>query len=184
MSCIFCSVDEGPYSRTRKLDYVVDVDYLMKWFDEVARIKGKGLEAHLYGQGEPLIYPFRVELVQALREHPNVSVISMQSRLFNKEKCKFNDREVHESVECDNVGELKNYVLHYAYENIEEFIDKQNRYSSIGAKPNKIKAIFSPYWTFFKIYFLKFGFLDGWMGFVIARLYSEYTFWKYIKGKK
>ncbi len=79
LSCIFCSVDEGPYSRTRKLDYVVDIDYLMKWFDEVARIKGKGLEAHLDGQGEPLIYPFRVELVQALREHPNVSVISMQS---------------------------------------------------------------------------------------------------------
>jgi uncharacterized Fe-S cluster-containing radical SAM superfamily enzyme len=79
VSCVFCSVDEGPYSRTRKLDYVVDIDYLMKWFDEVARIKGKGLEAHLDGQGEPLIYPFRVELVQALREHPNVSVISMQS---------------------------------------------------------------------------------------------------------
>ncbi len=79
LSCIFCSVDEGPYSRTRKLDYVVDIDYLMKWFDDVARMKGKGLEAHLDGQGEPLIYPFRVELVQALREHPNVSVISMQS---------------------------------------------------------------------------------------------------------
>ncbi len=79
LSCVFCSVDEGPYSRTRKLDYVVDIDYLMKWFDEVARIKGKGLEAHLDGQGEPLIYPFRVELVEALREHPNVSVISMQS---------------------------------------------------------------------------------------------------------
>ena len=79
LSCIFCSVDEGPYSRTRKLDYVVDIDYLMKWFDDVARMKGKGLEAHLDGQGEPLIYPFRVELVQALRKHPNVSVISMQS---------------------------------------------------------------------------------------------------------
>lgn len=37
LSCVFCSVDEGPYSRTRKLDYVVDIDYLMKWFDEVAR---------------------------------------------------------------------------------------------------------------------------------------------------
>lgn len=79
LSCVFCSVDEGPYSRTRKLDYVVDIDYLMKWFDEVARMKGKGLEAHLDGQGEPLLYPFRVELVQALRGHPNVSVISMQS---------------------------------------------------------------------------------------------------------
>jgi uncharacterized Fe-S cluster-containing radical SAM superfamily enzyme len=79
LSCIFCSVDEGPYSRTRKIDYVVDVDYLVKWFNDVARMKGKNLEAHLDGQGEPLIYPFRVELVQALRENPNVSVISMQS---------------------------------------------------------------------------------------------------------
>ncbi|AFK23071.1 radical SAM protein [Pyrococcus sp. ST04] len=79
LSCIFCSVDEGPYSRTRKLDFVVDIDYLMKWFDWVAQQKGKGLEAHLDAQGEPLIYPFIVELVQALRDHPNVSVISMQS---------------------------------------------------------------------------------------------------------
>ncbi|AEH24052.1 radical SAM protein [Pyrococcus yayanosii] len=79
MSCIFCSVDEGPYSRTRALDFVVDVEYLMKWFDWVAREKGKGLEAHLDAQGEPLLYPFIVELVQALRDHPHVSVISMQS---------------------------------------------------------------------------------------------------------
>ena len=102
-------------------------------------------------------------------------------RFFNKKKCKFNENIVHESVECENVGVLKNYFLHYAYESIEEFIDKQNRYSSLGAKPNKIKAIFSPFWTFFRIYFLKLGFLDGWAGFVIAKLYSEYTFWKYIK---
>ncbi|NJE75764.1 radical SAM protein [Thermococcus sp. ES12] len=95
LSCIFCSVDEGPYSRTRKLDYVVDIDYLMKWFDEVARIKGRGLEAHLDGQGEPLLYPFRVELVQALREHPNVSVISMQSN-----GTLLNDRLVEELAEA------------------------------------------------------------------------------------
>ena len=79
LSCIFCSVDEGPYSRTRMLDFVVDVDYLMRWFNDIAEIKGKGLEAHLDGQGEPLLYPFTVELVQTLHEHPNVSVISMQS---------------------------------------------------------------------------------------------------------
>ncbi|MBO8174845.1 MAG: radical SAM protein [Thermococcus sp.] len=79
LSCVFCSVDEGPYSRSRRIDYVVDVDYLMKWFDEVARFKGKGLEAHLDGQGEPLLYPFIVELVQTLKEHPNVDIVSMQS---------------------------------------------------------------------------------------------------------
>lgn len=79
LSCIFCSVDEGPYSRTRKLDYVVDVDYLLSWFDRVAEVKGRGLEAHLDGQGEPLIYPFAVELIQGLRERESVSVISVQT---------------------------------------------------------------------------------------------------------
>ena len=35
--------------------------------------------------------------------------------------------------------------------------------------------------TFFKLFFVKLGFLEGWDGFIIARLYAEYTFWKYIK---
>jgi len=102
-------------------------------------------------------------------------------RLFDKTKAKFNNRKVHEKIEAKNPGYLKNYFLHYAYESVEEFIDKQNRYSSMGAKKNKLKAIFSPYWTFFKLYFLKLGFLDGWEGFIVSKLYAEYTFWKYIK---
>jgi len=105
-------------------------------------------------------------------------------RLFDKTKAKFNDRKVHESVEAKNVGYLKHYFLHYAYENIEEFITKQNRYSSMGAKNNKFKAIISPYWTFFKLFILKLGFLDGWEGFIVSKLYAEYTFWKYIKESK
>ena len=105
-------------------------------------------------------------------------------RLFNKTKAKFNERDVHESVVCNSKkGYLKNHLKHLAYESIEEFIQKQNRYSSIGAKKNKLKAIFAPFWTFFKLFFLKLGFLEGWDGFIIARLYSEYTFWKYIKDK-
>jgi len=42
-------------------------------------------------------------------------------------------------------------------------------------------ALFSPYWTFLKIYFLRLGFLEGWLGFVIAKLYAQYIFWKYLK---
>ena len=48
-------------------------------------------------------------------------------------------------------------------------------------KKNLLKAIFSPFWSFFKIYFLKLGFLDGRHGFIIAKVYAQYTFWKYIK---
>ncbi|NPA48265.1 MAG: radical SAM protein [Thermococci archaeon] len=95
LSCVFCSVDEGPYSRTRRLDYVVDVDVLVEWFRKVARIKGPGLEAHLDGQGEPLLYPFTVELVQELRDIPEVRVISMQSNATL-----LNDRLVEELAEA------------------------------------------------------------------------------------
>jgi glycosyltransferase involved in cell wall biosynthesis len=119
--------------------------------------------------------------IKYLGLYPDYSI-----RFFDKTKAKFNDRDVHESVECDECkkGYLKNHMKHLAYDSIEEFITKQNRYSSIGAKPNKLKALISPFWTFFKLYFIKLGFLEGWDGYVIAKLYSEYTFWKYVKENK
>ncbi|MBK2000228.1 MULTISPECIES: glycosyltransferase family 2 protein [Campylobacter] len=104
-------------------------------------------------------------------------------RLFHKKYAKFNEREVHESIICkEKIGFLQHYFLHYAYESIEQFINKQNIYSSLNPKKNNfIKAIINPYWTFFKLYFIKLGFLEGKNGFIIAKLYAQYTFWKYIK---
>jgi len=104
-------------------------------------------------------------------------------RLFNRKKGTFNELPVHESVQIQGkVSKLKNHMTHMAYETIEGFIAKQNRYSSLNPKKNSIfKALFSPWWTFFKLYFIKRGFLDGKHGFIIAALYSQYTFWKYIK---
>ena len=104
-------------------------------------------------------------------------------RLFNKNKGKFNDVAVHESVQINGrVLSLKNHMIHLAYENIDEFKVKQKRYASLSHKKrNRLKALISPVWTFFKLYFIKLGFLDGWHGFTIARLYAQYTFWKYIK---
>ena len=104
-------------------------------------------------------------------------------RLFNKNYGKFNDVHVHESVQLKSkAGYLKNHMIHLAYDSIEEFIQKQNRYSSLNHKKKSlVKAIINPYWTFFKLYILKKGFLDGWHGFVISKLYAQYTFWKYIK---
>ncbi len=103
-------------------------------------------------------------------------------RLFDKNYAKFSEDEVHEKIITnEKTATLKNHMLHFAYENIEEFIVKQNRYSSLNKKDRVLKALLSPYWTFFKIYFLRLGFLEGWRGFVIAKLYAQYTFWKYIK---
>jgi glycosyltransferase involved in cell wall biosynthesis len=104
-------------------------------------------------------------------------------RLFNKNAGKFNEVNVHESVQLKSKpGYLKNHMIHLAYETIDEFIEKQNRYSSLNhKKKNILKAIINPYWTFFKLFIIKKGFLDGWNGFIISKLYAQYTFWKYIK---
>ena len=107
-------------------------------------------------------------------------------RLFDKNRAHFSDDSVHERVIVTEgkIGRLSADMIHYAYDSIDNFIDKQNRYSTLGAKPNKIKAIINPWWTFIRMYILKFGFLDGWQGYITARLYAQYTFWKYIKDKR
>jgi len=104
-------------------------------------------------------------------------------RLFNKNYGKFNDVSVHESVTMNGkVSNLKNYMTHLAYDNVEEFINKQKQYSKLSKKKkNLFKAFVSPCWTFFRIYFIKLGFIEGWRGFAIAKVYAKYTFWKYYK---
>jgi len=104
-------------------------------------------------------------------------------RLFNKKFGKFNNLAVHESVILKGKKDyLRNNLRHLAYESVGQFIDKQKKYANLSKKKKNImKAILSPIWVFFKIFFLRLGFLDGWRGFVIAYLYSKYTFWKYYR---
>ena len=104
-------------------------------------------------------------------------------RLFDKTKAQFDEAEVHESVQLEKgVGYIESPMKHLAYENIDAFIAKQNRYSTLHhKKSSKIKAIANPAWTFFKLFVIKRGFLDGWDGFIISKLYAQYTFWKYVK---
>lgn len=102
-------------------------------------------------------------------------------RLFDKNYTHFSDDKVHERIISPLPAKLKNHFIHHAYEDIFSFIEKQKKYAQLSSKNSKIKAFLNPYWTFLKIYFLKLGFLDGWHGFIIAKIYAQYTFWKYIK---
>ncbi|WP_456472735.1 radical SAM protein [Methanocaldococcus sp.] len=80
LNCIFCSVDEGEYSKTRKNDYYVDLDYLIEEYKKLAEFKGNyKLEAHLDGQGEPSLYYPLVDLVQELSSFNKNGVVTMQS---------------------------------------------------------------------------------------------------------
>ena len=104
-------------------------------------------------------------------------------RFFNRKKGKFNDVTVHESVQMSgDTGKLKNHMLHLAFDTVEEFYNKQKKYAALSQKKkNLIKAFISPIWTFVKIYIVRLGFIEGWRGFIIAKVYAQYTFWKYYK---
>ena len=104
-------------------------------------------------------------------------------RLFNKSKSKFNEVSVHESVQVKGTtAKLKNHMIHLAFDTVSEFTDKQKKYAELSQKNrNLFKAFISPIWTFFKIYIIRLGFIEGWRGFVIAKVYAQYTFWKYYK---
>lgn len=111
-------------------------------------------------------------------------------RLFKKEKAQFSKDLVHEKVLCQGTSsKLKNHLLHYSYDNFEQFIQKFNQYSSLGAKnlydKNKKssigKAFFRGLHSFIKHYFFKLGFLDGGNGLVVAISAFESTYYKYLK---
>ena len=113
-------------------------------------------------------------------------------RLFKKEKSKVELREVHEKIIVDGkIGYMKEPLLHYTYQSIEEFIKKMNNYASLSAQevikrnPSQYKIfykmIFSPCFTFLKMYVFRLGLLDGIRGLILAMLYSFYGFLKYVK---
>ena len=131
----------------------------------------------IQGYRVPRLNRFFGKYIKHCGLYPDYSI-----RLYRKDFGSFDEVPVHEKVCINgNVGTLKHHMLHEAYESVEQFIAKQNRYSSLNKKSNFFKAVLNPFWTFFKIYFLKLGFLEGKHGFIIAVLYAQYTFWKYVK---
>lgn len=80
LNCIFCSTDAGPKSRNRQTEYIVDLHHIIEWTKELLKIKGRGVEAHIDTVGDPLTYPWLVDLIQSLKDMKEISVISIQTR--------------------------------------------------------------------------------------------------------
>lgn len=108
-------------------------------------------------------------------------------RLFKKNKVKY-EGKLHEEVVCEGkVGKLKGDLYHYSYKDLyHQFIktvDYAKKMAEImhnqGKEFKLYKLIFSPLLIFFKLYFLKLGFLEGVRGFIIALSGFLYVFLKY-----
>lgn len=111
-------------------------------------------------------------------------------RLFHKEKAHFNHLVLHEGVNLlpgFQLGHLKNDLLHYSYRSIYQYFLKMNVYGLMGAQEalRRKKTIYplqlflQPIWTFIRFYFLKLGFLDGMVGFIVCAGAAFSNFIKY-----
>lgn len=98
--------------------------------------------------------------------------------------------EVHEEVVVEgHVGELKTAKIHNSHQTVSEFVNSNNFYSTLYAqklfKKNIKFSLARMFWNAFfefNIRFLyKFGFMDGWRGFVLAYLISIYQLMVWIK---
>ena len=83
---------------------------------------------------------------------------------------------------------LKGDLLHRAYMDAHDSLQKIQRYSEIFANENRgikssstRKIIFRTFFSFFKSYILKRGFLDGYEGLMVAMAVSNHVLYKYAK---
>ncbi|MCG6968291.1 MAG: glycosyltransferase family 2 protein [Gammaproteobacteria bacterium] len=112
-------------------------------------------------------------------------------RLFNKHQARWGGTNPHDKVlvDSDNIMELKGDILHYSFDSISAHIQTLDKFTDIGAREilNKGKRVnlFSPLlhakWTFFRLYILRLGFLDGFAGLVVSMLSFMHVFVKYSK---
>ncbi len=110
-------------------------------------------------------------------------------RLFNKKMTQFNNNQVHENLEMNqlSVKKLNNTFKHYSFSNVSELLQKMDRYSTLWAKntPYKgitpIRAFLRGLVTFIKFYILRGGIFSGYLGFLISFLSASGVFYKYIK---
>ncbi len=95
------------------------------------------------------------------------------------------ERRVHEEWQVKGKTMLlKNPLMHYPHQTLDEFIDDINRFSSLHAEANYLEAkrstlakiILWPLGKFVYNYIILLGLLDGTRGFVIAMLMSLHSF--------
>lgn len=114
-------------------------------------------------------------------------------RLFKKEKCRYDGKLVHEKITCDGrVGFLKNRMDHFSFRNREQYEKKLEFYATLQARElfenQKTVTVMhrwvKPAFRFVVLFFVRFGFLDGRKGFVLARAHSKGVLRRYQKYKE
>lgn len=113
-------------------------------------------------------------------------------RLFNKSIASWGGTNPHDKIVMAAPAQTKHLegdLCHFSYYSVEEHIQQNNRFSTIsaramwekGKRTNLFRIVINPWWNFILGYFIRLGFLDGYLGFIIAVNTAHLTFLKHIK---
>jgi len=111
-------------------------------------------------------------------------------RLFDRRRARWTEDPVHEHVVAHGaVAQLSGDLLHASAESIDDYMAKQNRYTTLqaeamharGERASVTRLVISPLVRFFRFYVVKLGFLDGVAGFVHIAIGCQNSFMKYAK---
>ncbi len=111
-------------------------------------------------------------------------------RLFHRRHASWSDDPIHEHVvTIEPVGRLNGDLLHETETTLAEYLEKQNRYTTLqaqrlhaaGKRVTGARLVLSPLGRFIKFYFLRLGFLDGAPGLVHIGIGCFNSFMKYAK---
>lgn len=111
-------------------------------------------------------------------------------RLVRSQLAGFTDHFLHAHMTVNGTtGQLKSSIVHYSYREMDDVLEKLNRYSRGAAldlqarqgSSTLLKVLMKCFWSFIRTYFLKQGFRDGKMGLVLAIYNSHTTYYKYLR---
>jgi glycosyltransferase involved in cell wall biosynthesis len=111
-------------------------------------------------------------------------------RLFRRELATWGGTDPHEKIIVDGpVRRLRNPLHHFSYRNIDDHIQRINRFTSISSRELRTQgqrwrlsdALLRPAFRFCRSYFLTRGFMEGFAGFHVAVTAAMYVFLKYAK---
>ncbi|MGP4844789.1 glycosyltransferase [Marinobacter sp. 1Y8] len=112
-------------------------------------------------------------------------------RLFRREGVSFSDALVHERIlipEGRRTRTLRGRLTHFTHRDFGHSLEKSAKYAWLGAlekhrRGKKTRTLLYPtlrgLLTFVHVYLLRFGFLDGQVGYLTAVTYAQVTFNKY-----
>lgn len=111
-------------------------------------------------------------------------------RLFHKDYACWNTNRVHETLSVKQgelIGNLKNDLKHYTFQNTQDHWQCAKKYALLGAeqiyingkKPTVLRVQLTGFHRFIWNYVFRLGFLDGKQGFLICQITSQYATLKY-----